>query len=148
MDQVKATATVGIGTAALLSAPSLGPAPARDPGPPITLPASPDLTGDGFIDGADLGALLDAWGTTGADLGSDGTTDGADLGVMLSMWSPDHLVRDAAVIDAHHGSPVPVPAGAFRDRLDRYGPAWEGRVRMAWGLCLAYGPPEHASAGQ
>lgn len=50
-----------------------------------------DLTGDGQIDGADLGVLLAAWGPCGdccnADLNGDGTVDGADLGMLLGLWS-------------------------------------------------------------
>jgi hypothetical protein len=48
-----------------------------------------DLTGDGLVDGADLGTLLSAWGpgTTG-DLTGDGLIDGADLGTLLSVWGP------------------------------------------------------------
>ena len=49
------------------------------------LPA--DFDCDGSIDGADLGALLAAWGTPDGDLNGDGTTDGADLGVLLSDWT-------------------------------------------------------------
>jgi hypothetical protein len=46
-----------------------------------------DLSGDGIVDGADLGLLLSAWGLPGAsDLSGDGITDGADLGVMLAAW--------------------------------------------------------------
>jgi hypothetical protein len=45
-----------------------------------------DLNADGTRDGADLGALLGAWGTAGADLNGDGTTDGADLGALLGVW--------------------------------------------------------------
>jgi len=53
-----------------------------------TCPA--DLNGDDMIDGADLGALLGAWGGGGGptDLTGDGTTDGADLGVLLGAWGP------------------------------------------------------------
>ena len=51
---------------------------------------SPDLNGDGVVDGADLGLLLSVWGTTGqgivGDLTGDGTVDGADLGAMISAW--------------------------------------------------------------
>lgn len=48
-----------------------------------------DFNGDGVVDGADLGALLGAWGTTGAqDLNKDGTVDGADLGALLGVWGP------------------------------------------------------------
>jgi len=51
-------------------------------------PAFGDLNGDGTIDGADLGALLAAWGASGgpADLNDDGTVDGADLGLLLGVW--------------------------------------------------------------
>jgi hypothetical protein len=51
-----------------------------------------DLNGDGVVDGADLGALLAAWGPCPkgdpcpADLDGDGSVDGADLGLMLSQW--------------------------------------------------------------
>ena len=47
---------------------------------------SPDLNGDGQVNGADLGLLLGAWGTPAADLNGDGTTDGADLGLLLGAW--------------------------------------------------------------
>ncbi len=49
-----------------------------------------DLVTDGFVNGADLGLLLGAWGpatrTTRADLNGDGSIDGADLGTLLSFW--------------------------------------------------------------
>ena len=55
---------------------------------------SPDLNGDGLVDGADLGLLLLAWGpcpsppaACGADLNTDGQVDGADLGLLLLAWS-------------------------------------------------------------
>lgn len=55
-----------------------------------TLPdASPpaDLNGDGIVNGADLAALLAAWGSGGpADLNSDGAVDGADLASLLASW--------------------------------------------------------------
>ncbi len=49
-----------------------------------------DLDGDGQVDGADLGVLLSAWGSTDplADLDGEGVVDGADLGVLLSAWGP------------------------------------------------------------
>lgn len=50
-------------------------------------PCFGDLNGDAVVDGADLGLLLGAWGTTGpADLNGDGVVDGADLGLLLSLW--------------------------------------------------------------
>jgi hypothetical protein len=46
-----------------------------------------DFTGDGLVDGADLGVLLGGWGTAAGDLDADGTTNGHDLGVLLGHWS-------------------------------------------------------------
>lgn len=52
---------------------------------------SPDLSGDGIVNGADLGILLGAWGPGGAgtcaDLNGDGVVNGNDLGVLLGAWS-------------------------------------------------------------
>jgi len=49
-----------------------------------------DLSGDGTVDGADLGRLLGLWGSGDplADLNGDGTVDGADLGLLLGKWTP------------------------------------------------------------
>ncbi|MBL9149553.1 MAG: hypothetical protein JNM94_12760 [Phycisphaerae bacterium] len=49
-------------------------------------PCPADITGDGVVDGADLGALLGAWGTPNGDLTGDNVTDGADLGALLGAW--------------------------------------------------------------
>ncbi|MBL9147151.1 MAG: VCBS repeat-containing protein [Phycisphaerae bacterium] len=52
-----------------------------------TNPCVGDLTGDGAVDGADLGSLLGAWGTAGAaDLDGNGAVDGGDLGILLGAW--------------------------------------------------------------
>jgi len=50
-----------------------------------------DLNNDDLVDGADLGALLVAWGTNGSsqpgsDVNDDGVVDGADLGALLVAW--------------------------------------------------------------
>jgi len=48
-----------------------------------------DFNGDGFVNGADLGALLAAWGPAQGsvcDVNYDNSVDGADLGVLLSRW--------------------------------------------------------------
>ncbi|MFG0275565.1 MAG: hypothetical protein ACF8QF_10950, partial [Phycisphaerales bacterium] len=51
---------------------------------------TPDLNGDGVVEGADLGLLLGAWGACAgacpADLNGDGVVDGADLGLLLGAW--------------------------------------------------------------
>jgi hypothetical protein len=53
-------------------------------------PCLGDLTGDGNVDGADLGALLGSWGpctgSCAADLNADGAVTGADLGALLGAW--------------------------------------------------------------
>ena len=54
-----------------------------------TPPCPADLTGDGSVDGADLGLLLSSWELSPVgDLNGDGITDGADLGLMLSAFGP------------------------------------------------------------
>lgn len=52
-----------------------------------------DLTGDGVVDGSDMGCMLSAWGTIGSqsgagesDLDLSGTVDAGDLGVLLAAW--------------------------------------------------------------
>jgi hypothetical protein len=46
-----------------------------------------DLTGDGSVDGQDLGVLLGNWGGTGAgNLNGDSAVDGVDLGILLGNW--------------------------------------------------------------
>lgn len=52
-----------------------------------------DLTGDGTVSGADMGALLAAWGACSspfcpADLDCNGIVSGSDLGTLLTAWGP------------------------------------------------------------
>ena len=47
-----------------------------------------DIDGNGVVNGADLGLLLGAWGTSGpGDLNNDGVVNGSDLGALLGAWS-------------------------------------------------------------
>ena len=46
----------------------------------------PDFDGNGIVNGADLSALLGAWGTPARDLDGDGITSGADLSIVLGAW--------------------------------------------------------------
>ena len=48
-----------------------------------------DVNGDGFVNAADLTALLLAWGTSGgpADLDGDGAVNASDLALLLARWS-------------------------------------------------------------
>ena len=49
-----------------------------------------DVDGDALVNGADIGAVLAAWGVASrnasTDTNRDGVVDGADLGVVLSQW--------------------------------------------------------------
>lgn len=58
----------------------------------LGMPVPPQCLGDinhnGFVDGADLGMLLNGWDTPLRDLNGDGTTDGGDLGILLAEWGP------------------------------------------------------------
>jgi len=53
-----------------------------------------DLDADGVVGGADLGLLLNAWGSSClvqdpclADLDGNGSVDAADVGLLLAAWS-------------------------------------------------------------
>ncbi|MEY4534943.1 MAG: hypothetical protein RLZZ246_1261, partial [Planctomycetota bacterium] len=54
---------------------------------------TPDLDGNGRVDGADLGLMLSAFGADDpsqavrGDLNDDGQVDGLDLGVLLAGWT-------------------------------------------------------------
>lgn len=56
--------------------------------PDECLPCVADLTGDGIVNGADLGILLGTWGQADvpADFDGDGDVNGSDLGVLLGNW--------------------------------------------------------------
>ncbi|MDG2132259.1 MAG: pectinesterase family protein [Phycisphaerales bacterium] len=52
-----------------------------------------DFTGDGEVNGADLGILVAVWGPCRtaeciADLNQDGIVNGTDLGLLLGFWGP------------------------------------------------------------
>lgn len=67
-----------------------------------------DLNDDGWVDAADLGAMLGAWGTHDAaiDLNVDGVVDAADLAVLLGGWGPCPS-SDACEPHATPGSDLP-----------------------------------------
>ena len=58
---------------------------------PVAAQCPGDLTGNGVVDGADLGLVLAAWASDGtdepgSDVNEDGIVNGADLGFVLSAW--------------------------------------------------------------
>jgi formylglycine-generating enzyme required for sulfatase activity len=100
---------LGLGAAA--------PAAAQCPG---------DLNGSGVVDGADLGALLTAWGTQGgsADITGDGIVDGADLGVLLVKWGPCVTTPAWATLIEALPDPAVVTNPALRAAISATGLAW------------------------
>ena len=56
-----------------------------------TIVVSPigDINNDGKVDGADIGLLIGAWGSSNpaADINHDGVVDGGDLGILLGNWT-------------------------------------------------------------
>jgi len=72
-----------------LSSPALDSNLARWGGCPGQRQVFGDLSGDGSVDGADLGLMLGAWGACQgcpADLDGSGVVDGGDLGLLLGAW--------------------------------------------------------------
>lgn len=55
-------------------------------GVPDVCACTGDLDKSGAVDGADLGALLAAWGTPELDLDGDNIVSGSDLGLLLGAW--------------------------------------------------------------
>ena len=92
-----------------------------------------DLDGDRAVNGADLGAVLAAWGSCGptdceADLNESGVVDGADLGLLLGSWGecPVTVPGWATLIEAEP-DPTVVTDPALRAAIVATGLAW--RVR-------------------
>jgi 1,4-alpha-glucan branching enzyme len=78
-DGLPASALVNIGPySTVVFSQGVAPAP-RNPA---------DVNGDGQINGADLAAVLGAWGSGSvfADINDDGTVNAADLGAILAAW--------------------------------------------------------------
>jgi formylglycine-generating enzyme required for sulfatase activity len=105
---------------AALVAMTLRPAGAQCPG---------DITGNGVVDGADLGALLTTWGVPQGqgDLNGDGMVDGADLGLLLTKWGPCITVPSWATLIEAQPDPAVVWDADLRAAITATGLAW--RVR-------------------
>ena len=85
-----------------------------------------DLNGNGVVDGADLGALLTAWGTQGgsADVTGDGIVNGADLGVLLVKWGPCVTTPAWATLIEAFPDPAVVTSSTLRAAIMATGLAW------------------------
>jgi formylglycine-generating enzyme required for sulfatase activity len=90
-----------------------------------------DLNDDGVINGADLGLLLNAWGscsTCAADLDNDEAVDGQDLGVLLNNWEACQIITPswATLVEARP-DPTVVTDPTLLAAIEATGLAW--RVR-------------------
>ncbi|MEY2713031.1 MAG: hypothetical protein RL461_456 [Planctomycetota bacterium] len=85
-----------------------------------------DITGNGVVDGADLGALLTTWGVPQGqgDLNGDGTVDGADLGLLLTKWGPCTTVPSWATLIEAQPDPAVVWDEGLRAAITATGLAW------------------------
>lgn len=74
------------------------PTPTPTPGEPTVTPTPTpshqraDITGDGYVDGADASILVANWGVDNpypkADLNQDGKVDALDASILVSNWNP------------------------------------------------------------
>jgi formylglycine-generating enzyme required for sulfatase activity len=90
-----------------------------------------DLDGSGEVDGADLGSLLNAWGSCSscaADLNGDGAVNGLDLGTLLTNWEACQIITPswATLVEARP-DPAVVTDPALLAAIEATGLAW--RVR-------------------
>ena len=103
-----------------------------------------DLTANGVVDGADLGALLAFWGPVNpvlpqADIDGNGIVDGADLGTLLAHWGPCGAPAWATVIE-WQPDPSVVTDPVLRAAIQATGLPW--RVRdMATQIEMLLVPP-------
>jgi len=93
---------------------------------PAAAQCTGDLNGNGVVDGADLGALLTAWGTQGgsADVTGDGIVDGADLGALLVKWGPCVTTPAWAALIEAFPDPAVVTSSTLRAAITATGLAW------------------------
>ena len=88
-----------------------------------------DLTGNGQVNGEDLGSVLAAWASDGTDqLGSDvnqdGIVNGADLAFVLGAWGPCVTTPAWATLIEAFPDPAVVTDPALRAAISATGLAW------------------------
>jgi len=103
---------LGLGAAA--------PAAAQCPG---------DVTGNGLVNGADLGLVLAAWASDGtdqpgSDVNQDGIVNGADLAFVLGAWGPCVTTPAWATLIEAFPDPAVVTDPALRAAITATGLAW------------------------
>jgi formylglycine-generating enzyme required for sulfatase activity len=95
-------------------------------------PCPADITGNGLVNGADLGLVLAAWGSDGseqpgADINADGIVNGADLAFVLGAFGPCPTVPSWATLIEAQPDPAVVWDADLRAAITATGLAW--RVR-------------------
>jgi formylglycine-generating enzyme required for sulfatase activity len=91
-----------------------------------------DITGNGMVNGADLGLVLAAWGTDGSDepgsdINADGIVNGADLSFVIGAFGPCPTVPSWATLIEAQPDPAVVWDADLRAAITATGLAW--RVR-------------------
>jgi formylglycine-generating enzyme required for sulfatase activity len=95
-------------------------------------PCPADITGNGLVNGADLGLVLAAWGSDGseqpgADTNADGIVNGADLATVIGAFGPCPTVPSWATLIEAQPDPAVVWDADLRAAIRATGLAW--RVR-------------------
>ena len=88
-----------------------------------------DLTGNGLVNGADLGLVLAAWASDGtdepgSDVNQDGIVNGADLAFVLGAWGPCVTTPAWATLIEPFPDPAVVTDPALRAAISATGLAW------------------------
>jgi formylglycine-generating enzyme required for sulfatase activity len=92
-------------------------------------PCPADITGNGLVNGADLGLMLAAWGSDGseqpgADINADGIVNGADLAFVIGAFGPCPTVPSWATLIEAQPDPAVVWDADLRAAITATGLAW------------------------
>jgi formylglycine-generating enzyme required for sulfatase activity len=88
-----------------------------------------DISGNGMVNGADLGLVLAAWGTDGSDepgsdINADGLVNGADLAFVIGAFGPCPTVPSWATLIEAQPDPAVVWDADLRAAISATGFAW------------------------
>jgi formylglycine-generating enzyme required for sulfatase activity len=88
-----------------------------------------DITGNGMVNGADLGLVLAAWGSDGtdepgSDINADGLVNGADLAFVIGAFGPCITVPSWATLIEAQPDPAVVWDAGLRAAITATGLAW------------------------
>jgi formylglycine-generating enzyme required for sulfatase activity len=88
-----------------------------------------DITGNGLVNGADLGLVLAAWGSDGtdepgSDINADGQVNGADLAFVIGAFGPCITVPSWATLIEAQPDPAVVWDADLRAAITATGLAW------------------------